>query len=115
MNRAVLATMIGSLGGLLMSAAPAAAQSGPPPAPPAKAPPAKPEPPNTVEELVVTGSHIRRSTFTSVSPIQVIVSDDSKAAGLFDPSDVLQKSSIAAGAVQINSQFSGFVVNGGAG
>jgi iron complex outermembrane receptor protein len=68
-----------------------------------------------VEEIVVTGSRIRRSEFTSVSPIQVIDMEQSTLAGLIDISDIIQGSTVAASSTQINNMLSGFVVNGGPG
>ena len=68
------------------------------------------------QEIVITGSRIREpANFTSPDPIQVITSEQSTARGLSDTSSILQQSTIAANATQINNNFSGFVVNGGAG
>ncbi|GAB1267752.1 TonB-dependent receptor [Aurantivibrio infirmus] len=69
---------------------------------------------NTVEEITVTGSRIKRSTFTSSSPIQVITAERSALAGLLDATDILQGSAAATGQ-QIDDSFSGFVTNGGPG
>lgn len=68
-----------------------------------------------VESLIVTGSRIKRTEYNSVSPVQVITADSASQAGMLDPSEVLQSSSVAAGSTQINNQFTGFVVNGGGG
>ncbi len=70
--------------------------------------------PITVEEVVVTGSRIRRDEFTSTSPISVITSETSALAGLLNTADILQNSTIAAGQ-QIDDTFSGFVTDGGPG
>jgi len=59
---------------------------------------------------VVTGSRIRRTDFTTAAPVQIITTDDAKLAGRIDAVDVLQRSTIAAGSVQLNNQFGGFVV-----
>ena len=67
-----------------------------------------------VEEIVVTGSRIRRDEFSSTSPITVITSETSALAGLLDTSDILQNSTIASGQ-QIDDTFSGFVTDGGPG
>ena len=67
-----------------------------------------------VEEVVVTGSRIRRDEFTSASPITVITSETSALAGLLDPADILQNSTVATGQ-QIDDTFSGFVTDGGPG
>ncbi len=67
-----------------------------------------------VEEIIVTGSRIRRSEFSSTSPVTVITSERSALAGLLDTSDILQSSTIASGQ-QIDDSFSGFVTDGGPG
>jgi iron complex outermembrane receptor protein len=69
----------------------------------------------SVGELVVTGSHIRRSNYNVASPVQVITKEDTRLEGLFDPGQVLQLTPQAAGYAQVNNQLSGFVVNGGPG
>ncbi|MDV6329810.1 TonB-dependent receptor plug domain-containing protein [Asticcacaulis sp. 201] len=66
-------------------------------------------------EIVVTGSRIRRTEFTSAAPVQVITAEKSTMAGMIDAAQVLQSSSIAAGSGQINNTFTGYVVDGGAG
>lgn len=72
------------------------------------------EQPLPVEEVVVTGSRIRRDTFTSASPITVITSETSALAGLLDTADILQNSTVATGQ-QIDDTFSGYVTDGGPG
>ena len=67
-----------------------------------------------VEEVIVTGSRIRRDAFSSSSPIEVITSERTQLAGLLDTSDILQGSTIASGQ-QIDDSFSGFVTDGGPG
>ncbi|MEL7446449.1 MAG: hypothetical protein AAGK02_11670, partial [Pseudomonadota bacterium] len=47
--------------------------------------------------IVVTGSRIVRDTYTSISPLQVLTTSDSQEAGLFDPSQILQRSESASG------------------
>jgi len=68
-----------------------------------------------VEEIVVTGSRIRRTEFSSPSPVQIIDMERSTLAGLVDVSDVIQGSTVAASSTQINNLLTGFVVNGGPG
>ena len=70
--------------------------------------------PPPIEEIVVTGSRIRRDAFTSASPIQVINSETSALAGLLDTAEILQGSTAASGQ-QIDDSFSGFVTDGGPG
>ncbi|QPC99328.1 TonB-dependent receptor domain-containing protein [Qipengyuania soli] len=64
--------------------------------------------------IVVTGSRIKRDTYSSVSPLQVLTSDTENEAGLFDPTQILQRSEAAAG-VQIDATFQGFVLDNGPG
>lgn len=65
--------------------------------------------------VVVTGSLIRRSEFTSISPIQVVNAEIATLEGLVDPAEMLQGASVASGSVQLNNQFGGYVVEGGVG
>ena len=67
------------------------------------------------EKVVVTGSLLQRSEFSSAAPIQVLTAEVATLEGLISSADVLQGSSIAAGSVQLNNQFGGFVINGGTG
>jgi len=71
-----------------------------------------PEPTVQVEEVVVTGSRLRRDTFSSVSPLQVITTEFSKEVGLIDAADILQGSTAATGQ-QIDLTFQGFVLDNG--
>ncbi|MEP5937116.1 MAG: TonB-dependent receptor [Erythrobacter sp.] len=64
--------------------------------------------------ITVTGSRIRKSTFNSISPLQVITTDQSSNVGAFDPAQILQRSESAAG-VQIDATFQGFVLDNGPG
>jgi iron complex outermembrane receptor protein len=107
-----------ALVGVLGVAAPGQAQTAPPATgtatPPAATPPAKP-PTNSGETIVVTGSRIKHSTFNSPSPITVITAEDAELTGNVDTSHILQLTSVANNAVQINNEFSNFVVTGGPG
>lgn len=67
------------------------------------------------EKVVVTGSLLRRSEFSSASPIQVLTAETATLEGLISTADIIQGSSIAAGSVQLNNQFGGFVIDGGLG
>ena len=69
-----------------------------------------------VDTLVVTGSRIKRSEFTSSSPIQVITPDQALGRGVSDTAELLQSSPLASGSPQINSTIStAFVTDGGPG
>ena len=67
------------------------------------------------DNIIVTGSRIRKSEFTTSAPVQIINTEATTLAGLMTASDILQGASVAAGSGQINNTFGGFVVNGGAG
>jgi len=64
--------------------------------------------------IVVTGSRIKKDTFSSISPLQVLNTEQSQEAGLFDASQILQRSESASGQ-QIDATFQGFVLNNGPG
>ncbi|WP_017932077.1 TonB-dependent receptor domain-containing protein [Robiginitomaculum antarcticum] len=66
------------------------------------------------DEVVVTGSRLKKSTFNSITPLQVIDTDLAADSGLFSPVEILQTSSTASGQ-QIDSTFSGFVLDNGPG
>lgn len=68
-----------------------------------------------VEALVVTGSRIKRTEFTSSAPVQVITAEQSTLEGLVDTAEILQGSSVASGSFQVNNQLTGFVTDGGPG
>jgi len=65
-----------------------------------------------VEEIVITGSRLRRDTFSSVSPLQIITTELSKEAGVIDPAEILQGSTASTGQ-QIDLTFQGFVLDNG--
>lgn len=64
--------------------------------------------------ITVTGSRIVRDTYTSISPLQTILSEDEQDVGAFDPAQILQRSESAAGQ-QIDATFQGFVLDNGPG
>jgi iron complex outermembrane recepter protein len=68
-----------------------------------------------VSDVVVTGSRIRRNEFTSSQPIQVITAEQSALEGTVDTAEILQSSTAANTATQINNFFTGFVTTGGPG
>jgi iron complex outermembrane receptor protein len=85
-------------------------------------PPSEPPPPiidveeeTVLDDVIVTGSHVRKDTFTSASPIQLITRESSVLAGLSSTTDVLQGSTVSGGGQQINNYFGGYVVDGGPG
>lgn len=64
--------------------------------------------------ITVTGSRIVRDTYSSISPLQVLTTENQQAVGAFDPAQILQRSEAAAG-TQIDATFQGFVLNNGPG
>ena len=90
------------------------------PAPPLTPPsPATPPPPPTSDdsatEVTVVGSRIRRTTFDSPSPIQVVTREDATAAGFNSTTELLQSSAVTGGSSQINNAYGGYVTDGGPG
>ena len=45
---------------------------------------------DTVDEILVTGSRLKRTTFSSISPLQIISAGISREAGLVNAADILQ-------------------------
>ena len=67
-----------------------------------------------IEEVVVTGSRLKRTTFESISPLQIVNAEISREAGLVDAAEIIQTSTSSAD-VQIDLTFSGFVLDNGPG
>lgn len=95
----------------ILAAAPLAAQTPPPPPPPAT--PVQED--SALAEVTVTGSRIKRTEFTSAAPVQIITKERTLLEGVTDQAEAIQSTSTAAGSGQINSTFTGFVVDGGPG
>ncbi|KAF1698944.1 TonB-dependent receptor [Pseudoxanthomonas jiangsuensis] len=70
---------------------------------------------STLDAVTVTGSRIAKSTFNSVSPIQVIPREESTVAGFNSTAGLLQSNAVTGGSDQINNAYGGYVVNGGPG
>lgn len=69
-----------------------------------------------VEEIMVTGSRIKRDGFSSSSPMDIVRAEDATRMGHPDLASMLRASTIAAGSPQVTSATStAFVQNGGAG
>ena len=64
--------------------------------------------------VVATGSRLLRDTYESISPVQVITAQESRAVGQINADDILQNSTAASGQ-QIDLTFSGFVLDNGPG
>ena len=67
-----------------------------------------------VEEVIVTGSRLKRDTYSSVAPLQIITGEVSREAGIVDAAEIVQKSTVSAD-VQIDQTFTGFVLDDGPG
>ncbi|HEY5106386.1 MAG TPA: TonB-dependent receptor [Caulobacteraceae bacterium] len=67
------------------------------------------------DELIVTGSRIKRTTFTTPEPITVITPEQSQLTGTVDITEQLQQSAVAANSQQINNFFTGYLTGGGPG
>ena len=68
------------------------------------------------EEVVVTGSRIKRDSFSSATPMDVIAAEDAVRMGHADLASMIRSSTVAAGSPQVTSATStAFVQNGGAG
>jgi outer membrane receptor protein involved in Fe transport len=80
-----------------------------------QAQPAAREGASPTDEVVVTGSRIRRDTFNSPSPVQVITREEVTSAGFSSTTEALQGNAVTTGGAQINNAFGGFVTDGGPG
>ncbi|MDO9368125.1 MAG: TonB-dependent receptor [Sphingopyxis sp.] len=66
------------------------------------------------DDIIVTGSRIAKSEFTSADPIQVIDPQNAKLQGQVQLADILQQVPAAQGSIQVTSAISNrFVANGG--
>ena len=69
-----------------------------------------------IEEVVVTGSRIRRDTFSSATPVDVVLTDEASVKGIMDVATLLQTSTVALGSPQVTPAITGELVeNGGLG
>lgn len=75
----------------------------------------------TIEEVVVLGSRISRDSFSSASPVDVVLTESASARGINDLGMMLQTTSVAAGSPQVTAAIGaglsslGESVNGGLG
>ena len=70
----------------------------------------------TIEEVIVTGSRIRKNVFTSSTPMDVIDVGEASIAGIANVGQLLQNNTVALGSPQVTSATSfQFVQNGGLG
>lgn len=66
------------------------------------------------EEITVTGSRLKRDTYSSIAPLQVISGQVSRNLGAVDPGTIMQDTSASAG-IQFDTTFGGFVLDNGPG
>jgi len=67
------------------------------------------------EVIVVTGSRVKRDTFSSISPLQVITADTVIDSNLINTADIVKSQTVISG-VQLDTNInSSFVTNGGPG
>lgn len=110
-ERLLNSTIVAGLAFGLMAVAPAAmAQSNQNPQDEAQDPEEA-----TLEDVVIVGSRIRRDTYNSPSPVQVVTRDEATLAGFASATEVLQSNAVTGGTAQINNAYGGFVTDGGAG
>jgi len=67
------------------------------------------------ESVVVTGSRLRQTAFSSSSPVTVITQEEATLEGLANTAEIIQQTPATGGAFQINTQLTGFVTTGGPG
>ncbi|MFM7349893.1 MAG: TonB-dependent receptor domain-containing protein [Erythrobacter sp.] len=67
------------------------------------------------EPITVTGSRLRRDTYSSIEPVTVITKEEVTLSGFNGSVDALQSNEVTQGAAQINNAFGGFVTAGGTG
>ncbi len=77
-------------------------------------PTAEDEEPMADELVVVTGSRLKRDTYSSIAPLQIITAETSREAGLIDAGDILREST-ASGGNQVDLTFQGYVLDNGPG
>ncbi len=77
-------------------------------------PTAEDEEPVADELVVVTGSRLKRDTYSSIAPLQIITAETSREAGLIDAGDILREST-ATGGGQVDLTFQGYVLDDGPG
>ena len=73
---------------------------------------AEDEEPSADELVVVTGSRLKRDTYSSIAPLQIITAEVSREAGLIDAGDILRESTATTGN-QVDLTFQGYVLDNG--
>lgn len=75
----------------------------------------KAAPTQALEEVVVSGSRIKRDNFSSAAPVTIIRNEDAVSAGFTSTAQVLQSTAITGGQAQVNNAYTGFLTDGGPG
>jgi len=68
-----------------------------------------------LETVVVSGSRIKRDSYSTQAPLQIIKSDDAALAGFNSTAQMLQGTAVTGGQGQINNAYGGYVTDGGPG
>ncbi|HEY8876014.1 MAG TPA: TonB-dependent receptor [Roseateles sp.] len=73
--------------------------------------------PQKLDTVVIqySGSRIKRDSFSSPAPLQIIKNEDAALAGFTSTAQVLQSTTVTGGQGQINNAFGGYVTDGGPG
>lgn len=75
----------------------------------------KPAESQKLEAVVVSGSRIKRDSFSTSAPVTIIRNEDATLAGFTSTAQVLQSTAVTGGQGQINNAYGGFVTDGGPG
>lgn len=67
------------------------------------------------DRVVVTGSRLRRDSFSSIAPLQVVDAEEIRERGLVDLQDVLNSVTVVTGTQETDAFSTGFISSGGPG
>ena len=79
----------------------------------AQTPPPKADEPT--DQIVVSGSRIKRDNYSTPAPLQIFRNEDSAIAGFTSTAEILQGTAVTGGQGQINNAYGGYVTDGGPG
>ena len=96
-ERLLRSTVLAGVAALAMGGAPVFAQEADQPAQTDEEEAEEAQAPASSDRIVVTGSRIGRSEFTSVSPVQVVSGEISRDLGLVDADDILNQTTVIQG------------------
>lgn len=115
LRKSVLAVALAITGSQAAVAQTAPAGEAAPATKPAAETTQKPVDPQKLESVVVSGSRIKRDTFSTPAPVTIIRNEDAVSAGFTSTTQVLQSTAVTGGQGQINNAYGGFVTDGGPG